>query len=63
MSGHEKRGTSSFFVFLRFWVSIDSAVPEHHDDANHFSIRSFVIELCGKLAATPVYRNCENELT
>ena len=59
--GYEKRGTSSFFVLLRFLVSVDSAIPEHYDDVNHFSIRCFLIELCGKLAAIPVYRESENE--
>ena len=59
--GFEKRGTSSFFVLLRFLVSVDSAIPEHYDDAKHFSVRCFLIELCGKLAVIPVYRESENE--
>ena len=54
---YEKRGTSSFFLLLRFLESVDSAIPEHYDDANHFSVRCS----CGKLAAIPVYRESENE--
>ena len=61
MYGYEESGTSSFFVLLRYLVSIDSAIPENYDDANHFSVHCFLIELCGNLAAIPVYRKSENE--
>ena len=61
VSGYEKRGTSSFFVFLRFLVSIDSPIREHYDDVNHFSIRCFLVKLYGKLSAIPVYCESENE--
>ena len=59
--GYKKRGTSLFFMLLHFLLSVDSSIPEHYNDTNHFSIRCFLIELCGKLAAIPVYRKSENE--
>ena len=60
VSGY-KRGISSFFVFLCYLVSIDSPIREYEDDANHFSIRCFLVELCGKLSAILLYCKSENE--
>ena len=61
VSGYEKRATSSFFVFLRFLVSIDSPIRGHYDDTIHSSIHCFLVELCGKLSAFPVHSESEKE--
>ena len=61
MCADMRKGVRLHVLCFLCLVSINSAIPEHYDDVNPFFIYCFLIELCRKLAAIPVYREWENK--